>query len=165
MASGGVAGTGGLVFPGQLTDEKEKRRRQQQEMQNALAEQIRELRGLQWVEMAGFWVGLGLVYSRSKMGVSGWFGLVVDGPSYHTGVVIGDDGIVIQRDLPSGLREMVVSKGNQRSNGCGPCFETYTHTHPYEQHQATDNIIGSLLLVWGRHGGQPILFVLLRNRS
>ncbi|CAJ1370986.1 unnamed protein product [Effrenium voratum] len=45
VASGGGAGTGGLVFPGQLTDEKEKRRRQQQEMQNALAEQIRELRG------------------------------------------------------------------------------------------------------------------------
>ena len=34
----------GLVFPGQLTDEKEKRRKQQQEMQNALDEQIKEQR-------------------------------------------------------------------------------------------------------------------------
>lgn len=37
----------GLVFPGELTDEKaekEKRRKQQQEMQNALEEQIKEQR-------------------------------------------------------------------------------------------------------------------------
>ena len=34
----------GLIFPGELTNEKEKRRKQQQEMQSALAEQIKEQR-------------------------------------------------------------------------------------------------------------------------
>lgn len=41
-ATGGP--TGGLVFPGELRDEKQRRRLQQQEMQSALDEQIREQR-------------------------------------------------------------------------------------------------------------------------
>lgn len=43
-AAAPVAPVHGLIFPGELTNEKEKRRKQQQEMQSALAEQIKEQR-------------------------------------------------------------------------------------------------------------------------